>query len=229
MKRNTLVAGGLLGAVFMLSGCEFALDFRDRQQDVVSYDVTGRVTALDVATGSGDIVVTESDRQAVHVTETIHWRGGDRPTTEHPVDGGTLALRHRCDGMSCSVDYKVEIPPGLTAKLDTGSGTITLRGLTGGVSAESGSGDIEAGNLGSKQFTADTGSGEVEARFAVMPDRVEIKTGSGDVAAYLPKGGYDVTTETGSGDETVEVVRDPSAPHKITLKTGSGDARVLLS
>jgi hypothetical protein len=228
MKRNTLVAGALLGAVLVLSGCEFALDFRDRQQDVVSYDVTGKVTALDVATGSGDIVVTESDRSGVHVTETIHWRGGDRPTTEHPVNGGTLTLRHHCDGMSCGVDYKVEIPAGLTAKLDTGSGTITLRGLTGGVSATSGSGDIEAGNLGARQFAGDTGSGDVEAKFTVIPDRVEIKTGSGDVAAYLPKGSYDVTTETGSGEETVEVVRDPSSPRKITLKTGSGDARVLL-
>lgn len=228
MKRNALVAGGLLGAVLMLSGCEFALDFRDRQQDVVSYDVTGKVTALDVTTGSGDIVITESDRPAVHVTETIHWRGGDRPATEHPVDGGTLTLRHRCEGMSCSVDYKVEIPRGLTAKLGTGSGTVTLRGLTGGVNVESGSGDIEAGNLGSKQFVAETGSGDIEARFAVIPEKVEVESGSGDVAAYVPKGSYDVTTETGSGDETVEVVKDPSSPRKVTLKTGSGDTQVLL-
>ncbi|WP_329091966.1 MULTISPECIES: DUF4097 family beta strand repeat-containing protein [unclassified Streptosporangium] len=229
MKKNMVVAGAVLGSVFVLSGCgDLALDFRDRQQEVVSYDVTGELAVLDAATGSGDIVIVESGRQAVRVTETLHWRG-QKPVTEHPVDGGTLTLRENCEGMSCSVDYKVEIPPGLTAKLDTGSGTITLRGLTGEVTAASGSGDIEAGGLNSKRFTADTGSGDIEARFSAAPEGVRLETGNGDVAAYLPKGGYDVTAETGSGDKIVEVTKDPSSPRKVTLRTGSGDAEVLLS
>ncbi|MEU4403821.1 DUF4097 family beta strand repeat-containing protein [Streptosporangium sp. NPDC023963] len=226
MRKNMLVAGAVVGSVFVLSGCDFALDFRERQQEVVSYDVTGKLTNLDVATGSGDIVVTESDRTAVHVTETIHWRG-DKPAPRHPVDGGTLTLRDDCRG-NCTVDYKVEIPRGLTAKLDTGSGTITMRGLTGEVNAVSGSGDIEAGGLTSKRFTAETGSGDVEARFSAAPEGVRIETGSGDVVAYLPQGGYDVTAETGSGDKAVEVTKDPASPRKVTLKTGSGDAQVLL-
>ncbi|MGC5011505.1 DUF4097 family beta strand repeat-containing protein [Streptosporangium sp. DT93] len=227
MKRNTLVAGALLGSVFVLSGCEFALDFRDRQQDVVSYDVAGGVKALDVESGSGDIVVTESDRSGVHVTETIHWRG-EKPSTEHPVNDGTLTLRYRCDGRSCSVDYKVEVPRGVSADLDAGSGTVTLRGLTGQVKAVAGSGDIEAADLGSKRFAAEAGSGDVEARFTVAPDSVEIEAGSGDAVARVPAGGYNVTTETGSGDSSVEVTKDPSSPRRITVKAGSGDARVLL-
>ncbi|MER5649446.1 DUF4097 family beta strand repeat-containing protein [Streptosporangium sp. NPDC002524] len=226
MRKNMLVAGAVVGSMFVLSGCDFALDFRERQQDVVSYDVTAKLTALDVSTGSGDIVVTESDRPAVHVTETIHWRG-DKPTPTHPVEGGTLTLRDECRD-NCSVDYKVEIPKGLTTKLDTGSGTITMRGLTGQVNAMSGSGDIEAGGLTAKRFAAETGSGDIEARFSAAPDGVEIEAGSGDVVAYLPRGGYDVTAETGSGDETVEVTKDPASPRKVTLKTGSGDAEVLL-
>ncbi|MFF3438901.1 DUF4097 domain-containing protein [Streptosporangium sp. NPDC002721] len=226
MRKNMLVAGAVVGSMFVLSGCDLALDFRERRQEVVSYDVTGRLTALDVATDSGDIVVTESDREAVHVTETIHWRGA-RPTPSHPVNGGTLTLRDECRG-NCSVDYKVEIPRGLTARLDTGSGTITMRGLTGETNATSGSGDIEAGGLTSKRFTAEAGSGDVEARFSAPPEGVRIETGSGDVVAYLPKEGYDVTAETGSGEKTVEVTEDPASPRKVTLKTGSGDAQVLL-
>ncbi|MFI6510188.1 DUF4097 family beta strand repeat-containing protein [Streptosporangium sp. NPDC050855] len=227
MKRNTLVAGALLGSVFMLSGCEFALDFRERGQDVVSYDVADGVKALNVDSGSGDIVVTASDRSGVRVTETLHWRG-DRPVTEHPVNDGTLSLRYRCDGHNCSVDYKVEVPRAVSADLDTGSGTITLRGLAGQVKAVTGSGDIEAVGLGSKRLTAEAGSGEIETGFTVAPDLVEIESGSGDVVTRVPAGGYDVTTETGSGDRTVEVTRDPSSPRKITIKTGSGDAQVLL-
>ncbi|GAA2854212.1 hypothetical protein GCM10010517_12240 [Streptosporangium fragile] len=227
MKKNLLVAGALLSSVFALSGCQFGLDFRDQNQDVVSYDVTDKVTALEVESGSGDIVINESDRSGIHVTETVHWRG-KRPATEHNVDGGRLTLRYACDDPSCSVDYKVEVPRGLTAKLDTGSGTITLRGLSGKVDAVSGSGDVDAGDLRARRFVADTGSGEIEARFRGTPDHVEIESGSGDATAYLPKGSYDVTAETGSGDRTIEVTDDPSAPRKVTVKTGSGNVGVLI-
>jgi hypothetical protein len=229
MKKNMLAAGALLGSALVLSGCQVDLNFGDGEQAVSSYDVTDKVTALDVATGSGEIVVNESNRSGVRVTETIHWRG-DKPTTEHPIDAGTLTLRHKCPkpDMNCAVDYKVEIPQGVTTKLDTGSGTITLRGLTGGVGAVTGSGDIEANALGTKQFVADTGSGDIEAKFTVMPDKVDIETGSGDVTARLPQGAYNVTTRTGSGSQTVQVTNDPSAPRTVSVQTGSGDAKVLL-
>ena len=136
MKKNMIAAGALLGSALVLSGCQFGLNFGDAEQAVSSYDVTDKVTALDVATGSGEIVISESERSGVHVTETIHWHT-NKPTTEHPVDAGTLTLRHKCPepDMNCSVDYKVEIPRGVSVKLDAGSGTITMRGLTGAVSA----------------------------------------------------------------------------------------------
>ncbi|SNT07810.1 Putative adhesin [Streptosporangium subroseum] len=230
MKKTMLAAGALLGSALVLSGCRLDVGaFGDEEQAVSSYDVTGTVTALDVSTGSGEIVINESKRSGVHVTETMHWRG-DKPKAEHPLDADKLTLRYKCpepDG-NCSVDYKVEIPQGVTVKLDAGSGIITLRGLTGGVSASTGSGDIEANALGAKRFVADTGSGHIKARFTVMPDNVDLETGSGDVTAWLPQGAYNVTTRSGSGDQTVEVTKDPSAPRTVSVQTGSGDAEVLL-
>ncbi|GIH92100.1 DUF4097 family beta strand repeat-containing protein [Planobispora siamensis] len=230
MKRNILVAGAFVGSALLLSACQFD-GFGATEQSVASYDVPEKVLTLAVDSGAGDIVVNESDRTGIRVTETVHWNG-DKPKTEHVVSGDTLRLTYDCGGgfaRACSVDYKVEVPKGVTVRADTGSGDITLRSLTGQVDATAGSGDIDASGLGGKNLTADTGSGDVEVKFAGVPDRVEIETGAGDATVRLPQNSYKVTTDTGAGDETVEVTNDQSSARIIQVSTGAGDAKVLRS
>ncbi|GAA4565096.1 hypothetical protein GCM10023193_38440 [Planotetraspora kaengkrachanensis] len=223
-----IVAGVALGAALALTACGTEIDLGKvgfgGEQAVQSYDVTDAITALRTATGAGEIVVNESGRTGVHVTETLHWRG-EKPQNGHRVEGGTLTLRYDC--RDCSVDYRVEVPKGLDVKVDTGSGTITLRDLTGPVGAETGSGDIDARGLSGRQVTASTGSGDVKLRFAAAPDNVRVDTGSGDGTVWVPSGSYNVTADTGSGNKEVAVTRDPSSSRTVVVKTGSGDAKVL--
>ncbi|WP_189234587.1 DUF4097 family beta strand repeat-containing protein [Planomonospora parontospora] len=227
MKKNMLAAGALLGSALVLSGCGVGLA---TQQTAVSYDVTDEVLVLSVDAEAGDIVVNESGRSGISVTETLHW-SNDKPRTEHSVDGGTLTLKYTCpSGFSlggCSVDYKVEVPKGLRIRVETGAGDITLRSLTGEVEAGSGAGDIEAGGLAGKTFTADTGAGDVEAEFTAAPDRVDVETGAGDATVRLPKGPYRVDLGSGAGDETIQVEQDPSATRTVKVRSGAGDAKVL--
>ncbi|GGS47433.1 hypothetical protein GCM10010156_02750 [Planobispora rosea] len=231
MKKKMLAAGAVVGSVLVLSACQFD-GFGPGEQEVASYDVPDKVLRLVVDSGSGDIVVNESDRTGIRVTETIHWKR-DKPKTEHVVSGDTLTLTYRCPDrvgmMVCSVDYKVEIPKGMSVKTDTESGDIILRSLSGEVDAGTGSGDIEASTLTGKRFLADTGSGNVEAKFTAVPDDVQVETGSGDATVRLPRETYRVTAETGSGDETIGVTNDASAPRTVQVSTGSGDAKVLPS
>ncbi len=231
MKKNVIVAGTLLGSVLVLSGCRIDVGLGDRNQTVTSYDVGGDVTALEAYTDSGDIVINESGRSGIRVTETLHWSGDktDRPKTEHPVDGGTLTLRHECSSSNCAVDYKVEIPKGLKATLEASSGNITLRTLTGEVNATATSGDINANGLGAKNLVATTGAGDVEIRFVTVPSHVEVETGSGDATVRLPGGSYNVTAETGAGDRTVKVTDDPSSANSVSVHTGAGNAKILPS
>ncbi|MEU7692485.1 DUF4097 domain-containing protein [Microbispora hainanensis] len=223
MRHKTMaVAGAVLGLSLSVAACDVPLNFGG-QQAVESYDVKDKVAVLDTHTASGDVVVSESDRTGVHVTETLHWRG-DKPANGHSVDGDTLRLAYKCD--DCSVDYKVEVPRGLTVKIDTGSGDITLRDLTGQVNASAGSGDLDARGLAAKQVNTRTGSGDITLRFTAVPDQVQAVTGSGDSRLWVPDGAYNVNASTGSGDRRIEVLDDDSAPHTITVRTGSGDAEV---
>ncbi|WP_432931641.1 DUF4097 family beta strand repeat-containing protein [Microbispora sp. CA-135349] len=223
MRNKTMaVAGAVLGMSLVVTACDVRIGFGG-QQAVESYDVTDKVTVLDTRTGSGDIVVNESDRSGVHVTETLHWRG-DKPKDGHSVEGDTLTLAYKCD--NCSVDYEVEVPRGLTMKIDTASGDLTLRDVTGQVNASTGSGDVDARGLAAKQVNTRTGSGDITLRFTAVPDQVQAVTGSGDGRLWVPDGTYNVNASTGSGDRRIEVPDDESAPHTITIRTGSGDAEV---
>ncbi|MEU8195537.1 DUF4097 family beta strand repeat-containing protein [Microbispora amethystogenes] len=225
MKKTTLaVAGAALGLTLTVTACGGTLGFGG-EQAVQSYDVKDAVTLVDAHTGSGDVVVSESDRSGIHVTETLHW-WGTRPKTEdgHSVDGGTLTLKYKCG--RCSVDYKVEVPRGLAVKIDTGSGDLTLRNLTGQVEASTGSGDVDARGLAAKEVNARTGSGDVTLRFTAVPAEVQAVTGSGDGKVWLPDGAYAIDATTGSGDRRVDFAEDDSAPNKIVVRAGSGDAEV---
>ncbi|WP_285782959.1 DUF4097 family beta strand repeat-containing protein [Microbispora sp. NBRC 16548] len=223
MRHKTMaVAGAVLGMSLLVAACDVRIGFGG-QQAVESYDVTDKVAVLDARTDSGDVVVNESDRSGVHVTETLHWRG-DKPANGHSVDGDTLTLAYKCG--NCSVDYKVEVPRGLTVKIHTGSGDVTLRDLTGQVNASTGSGDVDARGLAATQVNTRTGSGDITLRFSAVPTDVQAVTGSGDGRLWVPDGVYNVNASTGSGDRKVEVAHDASAPHTITIRTGSGDAEV---
>ncbi|GAA0979105.1 DUF4097 family beta strand repeat-containing protein [Acrocarpospora macrocephala] len=223
-KRNLALAGAVIGSALVLTGCGLDLNF-NRSQSVEKYDVTDKVTALAVDAGSGDVIVNESDRTGIQVTETLNYRGA-QPTDGHEVSGDTLRLAYDCN--DCSIDYRVEVPRGLNVRVDTGSGTITLRSLTGPIDVSTGSGDIEANGLTSKTALADTGSGDVELRFNAAPDNTQVTSGSGEGVVYVPKGTYHVTLQSGSGEHTVQVAQDPASPKKITIKTGSGDVKVLV-
>jgi hypothetical protein len=226
--KTIVIAGGLLASVALLTGCGLkSIVGGSTNQDTVTYQVTDKVAKLNLKNGSGDSVITEYDGSAVRVTETLKWNDR-KPDAKHSVSGDTLLVQYECGAGwgNCSVDYKIEVPKGLQIDADTGSGNITLRSLTGQLEVSSGSGDVDAAGLGSKKVYAEAGSGNVELKFAAVPDSVETKSGSGDCALQVPQGSYDVNTKVGSGDANVSIKDDASSTHKLSLTTGSGDVSV---
>ncbi|MEV5409499.1 DUF4097 family beta strand repeat-containing protein [Thermopolyspora sp. NPDC052614] len=230
-RRAVAAAGAITASVIVLGACGVGNVIGPEHEDKVGYNVTDAVTKVRVESGSGGITVVESARSGIAVTETLQWRGNEdsRPKTSHEVNGGLLTLTYDCPGLvgNCSVEYRVEIPRGLSVKADTGSGEVVLRGLSGQVEATTGSGGINGADLTGKRVVGETGSGDVELRFGATPDDVRVETGSGNGVVRVPAGSYNVITETGSGEQQVEVGRDSAAPRKIDVSTGSGDVKVL--
>lgn len=227
MKRMLMVAG-LLGIAAVTTGCGFV----GRQEtETAAYDVKDKVAALHVTTDSGRIEVIESDRADIHVTENLMWRK-TKPETSHDISGDTLELRFTCPGAQvgigtgCDVSYVVEVPRGLRVKVESDSGTLALKGLSGALEATTDSGTIEAGELTGKSVVGKTDSGTMSFVFAGQPDSVTLSTDSGTSTVKVPKGAYNITTETDSGSENIDIADDPSAPRTIKLSSDSGSLSV---
>jgi hypothetical protein len=207
--------------------------------------VTGRVE-LSVATGSGNIHLTQGSGNRIHIFGRVKssWGGSEERVraiaANPPIDqtGNIVRIGARHESLhNISIDYEIEAPAnayvdagtgsgnvnddgiGEHAKLSTGSGNIHATGLHGGFSVSTGSGDIYAEQTGDGDVKAETGSGNIELRN--LRGGLRAQTGSGNVKA----GGTPVSPwhiETGSGN--VEFWTG-NAALTLDAETGSGSIR----
>jgi DUF4097 and DUF4098 domain-containing protein YvlB len=116
-----------------------------------------------------------------------------------------------------SISYDITVPEQSTVQSSTGSGSQTVEGLKGPVSARSGSGSVTLTDIGS-QVEAKTGSGRISL------DRIsgaaDVSTGSGSINADGIAGGSKI--RAGSGGITLR----QTAPGDVDVETGSGHIRV---
>lgn len=146
----------------------------------------------------------------------------------------------------CGFDLRAVLPAGRPASIGDGSGDITLRGLsgrlsasdgsgnihgsglTGAVNLQAGSGDIVVGGLASADVTASDQSGNITLTFTKVPDRVSVSNGSGDVTLVLPRGRtfYRVNANTASGSRVIGVHTSSVSQHRITVSDGSGNIAI---
>lgn len=117
-------------------------------------------------------------------------------------------------------DFTVEVPRGVNVRLASGSGEVTVNGVTGEVHAASGSGSVRVGS-GASQVRAASGSGSVTVDGAL--GAVQASTGSGTVRITTARG--PVTASTGSGSIDVSMA---SVPGNDDLKFSTGSGSVTL-
>ncbi|MEU4533857.1 hypothetical protein AB0G15_03215 [Streptosporangium sp. NPDC023825] len=209
------------------------------------------------AAGHVNISVVPGAAKRLGLERTLFWTR-DRPVVTEEWDGRTLEIDVRCPGgeppggPACQADYVLSVPAatGVEAasrrfgnvsvsgihgdlRLSTAVGDVVADGTRGALLVRAQTGNVIGTGLGSAGADVETGTGNVDLRFAVPPGDVSaVVRASGDVKVRVPDGeeykeGYDVRTNTGNA--TVDVRRDPAAPRRITALTGAGELSVLPS
>src|SRR5215475_3285924 len=180
-------------------------------------------STVSLSGGNANVHVTQAAGSELRLTGTAHYSLIRSTVTWHTTRSG-LAVSPRCHIVAgvCGFDFDAVVPEGKRALISTGSGNVTLAGLSGPASARTGSGDIRAENT-PDTVTMETGSGDISGT-AVSGAQVTVKTGSGDVSiAGLT--GTDVIASAGSGDITLTFTK---VPERVRVTNGSGNVTLVL-
>ena len=184
--------------------------------------VNGRVE-LSVATGSGNIHITQGSGSQIHIFGRVKssWGGNDdkvRDIAAHPPieqTGNIVRIGVRHENLhNISIDYEIQAPAESFLDAGSGSGNVVDDGVGENAKLNTGSGNIQATGLRGN-FTVATGSGNIYAEQVSAGD-VKAETGSGNIEVKNIKGS--LRAETGSGG--IKAGGAPTAPWH--LQTGSG-------
>jgi len=189
---------------------------------------------VDVTTGSGSIHIQRGPAGAVRVKGRIRassWSGVLDDARERirrleenpPIEqtGNTIHIGRVVDqrdeslSRDISISYEIFVPEATLVESRTGSGSQTIEGIRGPLSASAGSGSIEVASV-QGGLRARAGSGEIEARN--VEGFVRATTGSGSLNLEQVHG--DVEAETGSGSIEVRGLRG-----RLSARSGSGSIR----
>ena len=248
--RRPLVALTLVfGALTAAWGALLMLDSFARAEARTVSPLELREGGVVVSVGSGDLDVIASAGPPRIEVDSVSGLFGSGTVRVGRDAAGRISIEGECPGFissACSTSARVYVPAGASLDLSTGSGELAVRGVRGGVVAQTGSGDVLLDRVGGGVVTAETGSGEVRAIGVSATESLRAETGSGDVLMSLdrapkdtavdtgsgvvemtvPDVVYRVSTETGSGEQQVTVDNDDDAPRRLRVETGSGDVVV---
>jgi DUF4097 and DUF4098 domain-containing protein YvlB len=188
--------------------------------------VSGHVE-LNVATGSGNIHITQGSGNQVHIYGKVKssWGANDDKVREiaanPPIEqtGDIIRIgQHHENLHNISIDYEIQAPANAILDAGSGSGNVIDDGVGENAKLNTGSGNVHATGL-KGNFTVGTGSGNVYAE-QDGPGDVKAGTGSGNIELKNIKG--TLKAETGSGG--IKVGGAPTGPWK--LETGSGSVEM---
>ncbi len=179
-------------------------DYRSRIDTTIAFDKNGTVT---VNAGSGDVIVTASTANTLHVRAT-----SDDDDIRFDAVRNSVELSTARRGSD--THFEVTVPVGTRVVAKSSSGDVSVRGTHGEVDVTAQSGDIIIddvnGRLDVRSF-----SGEVTA--ANIAGIVNISTQSGDLKLTDVRG--DIELSNTSGDITLRGV----TAKLVRAKTTSGD------
>ncbi|WP_067458655.1 hypothetical protein [Actinomadura macra] len=209
---------------------------RQTSTSVTPYRYAIKDVRLDM--GDAQVSVGPGPEGEARVFKDLKW-ALHKPTVSESLVDDVLYVTFRCDdspslytGLECGGDIDVQVPPGARVSAVSGSGEISVRGLTGDLDLRTGTGEItvadtrgrlrlQAGSgtlkgsgLAAPKTLARVDSGELDLRYAEPPAYVEATAGGGTVKLIVPPGShYRVPGWSGAGSSHLNpaLVDDRSA------------------
>jgi lia operon protein LiaG len=239
MQKKTgilIVVAGVLLLLFTMnpmnifSDVQFGFSFDTKKINEEKIVAADDFRDLTLQTGSTDIEVTKgnSDEIKVRLNGKVSSKNVDQVKLKVEPNGDTLVIGVDVpDGIQfgiriLDIDLSVELPEKqwTAANIESGSGNIELGNIHGEtVSVKAGSGNIDVQDVMAGSLTVHTGSGNVMAE-EIEAESIALESGSGNITAER----YHATTlnfQTGSG--YVELKDGESA---VQGKAGSGNIRL---
>ncbi|MES5821424.1 DUF4097 family beta strand repeat-containing protein [Streptomyces sp. RG80] len=247
VTARVALAAGAVALIAGVSACgASAADDKDPEQR--SFALQGKTLTIDSDDSALEIVAAD-DHETGRIEVTRWFQGtvamGKDPKVTWSMRDDTLKLRMQCSGVvaDCAAKHRIEVPRGVTVKVEDGDGSVRARGFEDALSIRTGDGsvhvtdssgplDLKTGDgsvraeVTSREVRSETGDGSVHLQLGAVPDRVESRSGDGSVTVEVPEATYRVTTETGDGGVDVSVPRADSSSHVITARTGDGKVTV---
>ncbi|WP_327716841.1 DUF4097 domain-containing protein [Streptomyces sp. NBC_00490] len=242
-----VLAAGAVALIAGVSACGASAG-DDKDPDQRSFALEGKTLTIDSDDSALEIVAAD-DNKAGRIEVTRWFQGtvalGKDPKVTWSMTDDTLKLRMKCTGVvaDCAAKHRIEVPRGVSVKVEDGDGSVRARGFEDALSIRTGDGsvhvtdssgplDLKTGDgsvradVTSRDVRSRTGDGSVHLELGAVPDRVESSSGDGSVTIDVPEATYKVTTQTGDGGVDVTVPRADSSSHVITARTGDGKVTV---
>ncbi|NUP21115.1 MAG: DUF4097 family beta strand repeat protein [Streptomyces sp.] len=221
----------------------------DKEPDHRSFPLEGRTLTVDSDDSALEIVAADGNKAGT-VAVTRWFQGsvavGSDPKVTWEMKDDRLVLREKCSGMitNCSAKHRIEVPRGVTVKVEDGDGSVRAQGFkdplsirtgdgsvrvtdsSGPLDLKTGDGSMHVSDVSSRRVKAQTGDGSVRLELGSVPDLVETRSGDGSVTIEVPRATYRVTTETGDGSVDVSVPKDDTSAHVVSAHSGDGQITV---
>lgn len=196
----------LSGCIVHVGGASASAD--QLEQRTLQLDIADIVT-LDAETGAGSLVIIgESGRSTIDVEADIYRVDDENYTLTLERSGSKAELvadissrsgnNWNFGGNSPRIDVIVKMPADMALKLDDGSGSIDIKGLTNNIEIEDSSGSLEID--GGYNIKIDDGSGSLLVKNAT--GNVDIEDGAGSLTVINTAG--KVTVDDGSGSINID-------------------------
>ncbi|CAL9318095.1 DUF4097 family beta strand repeat-containing protein [Streptomyces sp. SudanB52_2052] len=238
--RAVAVAGAVVVLVAGLSACGASAG-DDTDPDRRSFELQGRTLTVDSDDSALEIVAAD-DNPAGRIDVTRWFQGsvviGKDPEVTWSMRDDRLVLRLKCSGVvaDCSAKHRIEVPRGVTVKVEDGDGSVRARGFRDPLSIRTGDGSVRVTDTtgplelrtGDGSIRVSDATGRLEMRTDDGSIRVSDATGplrmrTGDGSIRADVSSRDVRTHTGDGSVRLEL---GAVPDRVESRSGDGSVTI---